>query len=165
MLITKRPAPNEGHSLKTLVRILLAAIAGALSAVTLELTARLLWPSYYSRYPLEGYVGAMAEGLVDPGIYMSAMGFRHAWIAYFLCGAVIALLDRRRALLLAALFAFGSVAVHSAFAAAAPDFMDSNLAPLTPLFMAFYSVPPLAAGVVVGLLAGWARSLVGHLRR
>lgn len=144
---------------------LLFPLGGALSATGLELAARLLWSAFYSRYPLPGYAGAMAEGLVDPGIYLSAMGFRHAWGLYLLCGLGIGLLDQRRAVWLAALFGVGAVAVHSAFAAAAPDFMSSNLAPLTPLFMAAYTLPPLAAGVLAGMLAGWVRSLIGRSRR
>lgn len=148
---------------------LLFTLSGALIATALDLAARLFWTSFYAHYPLEGYAGATAHGLVDPGIYMSAMGFRHAWGLYLLCGLGIGLLHRRRALLLATLFACGAVVVHSAFSLASPDSKASNLAPLTPLFMTVYSVPPLAAGVivgvVVGLLTGWLRSLVGHLPR
>ncbi|MCM2318760.1 MAG: hypothetical protein NDI93_05450 [Pseudomonas sp.] len=151
--------------MQSLPLALLSTLCGALIATALDLAARLFWTSFYAHYPLEGYAGATAQGLVDPGIYMSAMGFRHAWGLYLLCGLGIGLLDRRRAVWLAALFAFGAVVVHSAFSFASPDSKDSNLAPLTPLFMTFYSLPPLLAGLVAGLLAGWVRSLVGQLRR
>ena len=151
--------------MKPLPPALLSTLSGALVAAGLELAARLLWTSLYSHHPLEGYAGAMAEGLIDPGIYMSALGFRHAWGLYLLCGLGIALLDRLRAVWLAALFALGAVLVHSAFSLTSPDAQTSNLAPLTPLFMATYSVPPLALGMLAGLLAGGLGALVGRLRR
>lgn len=137
---------------------LYAVLAGIAVAAGLELAVRGLWDGYYSHFPLRGYEGAMAAGLVAPAICNSAMAMLHVAMAFLLSGLVLMLPgDGPRRAPVALAFALAALVAMSALALAQPAARASNLGPMTPLFLTIYFGPPFALGMVLGGTLGWWR--------
>lgn len=133
---------------------LYAVLAGIAVAAGLELLIHGLWDGYYSHYPLRGYEGAMAAGLVKPALYHSARGMVHGALVFLLAGAVIMAGGSRR-LPVAGAFATAALIVQGAFALARPEVGGSNLGALTPFFLIIYFGPPFVVGAALGSTFGW----------
>lgn len=143
----------------TLIKLFFVAFAGILVATALEKAVQLLWVSYYSHYPWEGYQNAMASGLVEPGFYNSTKSFLHSTILFFVCGIVIVFYDRKKIFIFAIIFLFFAHLTLTEFVDLTPAVQkDDNLAPLTPFFILLYIGPPFAMGIVSGLFISFVRS-------
>lgn len=146
-------AGKEGIVPRSAITFVYAALAGLALATGLELAVRALW-GHYGQFPMPGYEGAAAAGLIDPALYSSTRALLQAMLAYAIAGVVLGLLPPRPGR--GVVFGIAALLAHSAFAFAYPRVREGNMAPLTPLFLAIYFWPPLLLGLGLGRApAGW----------
>ena len=136
------------------------ALSGMVTAIVIELAVKLLWPAYYSQYPLPGYDGAMAAGLVEPGFYNSSRSFLHAAAVFYVSGLLIALRERNQVFAYAMVFWLVALSALSIFAYMNPGIRKSNLGPITPIFLMIYTGPPFVGGVFTGNFISFAKRML-----
>lgn len=126
---------------------------GLAAFALLQLHYALAWTSYYARYPIRGYDGAIEKGLIPPSLMGSTRSMLVGWIVLVLL-PLVALWFRvgRRRTAVVAMWAGVMIALVGIWIGTPRLRQDSNMWPIDLVFLLFMTGLPLLIGAVLQFL-------------